>query len=143
MLDKNPINKINKHIEVVTTATLGMKETGFGSIETCKNVCEILRTNYTHVNFNEVASEQDLIGIADTNPDLVVLCVKYRLIVVYNENCLDHFPNHNFFGKLELQIESYLKIKSLLLSFRLLSFIQLCFFQSLSGNDAQLVYMLI
>ena len=80
MLDENPINKINKHIEVVTTATFGMKETGFGSIETCKNVCDILRTHYTHVNFNEVASEQDLIGIADANPDLVVLCVKYLAV---------------------------------------------------------------
>ncbi len=80
MLDKIPTNKINKQIEVVTTATLSMKETGFGSIETCKNICDTLRTHYTHVNFNEVTSEQDLIGIADTNPDLVVLCVKYLAV---------------------------------------------------------------
>ena len=77
MLDKNPINK---HIEVVTTSTIGMKETGFGSIETCKKVCDVLQTRYTQVNFNEVASEQDLICIADTNPDLVVLCVKYLTV---------------------------------------------------------------
>lgn len=80
MLDNNPIIKINKHIEVITTATIDMKETGFGSIEACKKVCEVLQNHYTHVNFNKVTSKQDLINIADKTPDLVVLCVKYLAI---------------------------------------------------------------
>ena len=59
---------------------------------------------------------------------------KYRLKVV----CIDLSTNRNFFGKLESQIVFYLKIKSLLLSFRLLSFIQFCsMFVRVFFNDAQ------
>jgi hypothetical protein len=69
--------KIDRHIEVVTTETMAMKETGFGSIETCQRVCDVLKSRYAQVHFNEVQSERDLERIVDREPDLVVLCVKY------------------------------------------------------------------
>jgi D-alanine-D-alanine ligase len=69
--------KIDRHIEVVTTDTTGMKETAFGSIETCRSVFNVLKRSYAEVRFNEVQSVQDLQRIVDRDPDLVVLCVKY------------------------------------------------------------------
>jgi D-alanine-D-alanine ligase len=71
------IGKVNRHIEVVTTETTGMKETGFGSVETCRRICDVLKSRYTRVHFNQVQSEWDLERIVDRRPDLVVLCVKY------------------------------------------------------------------
>jgi D-alanine-D-alanine ligase len=77
MNDVNIVVKFDRHIEVVTTETTGMKETGFGSLETCRGVCGVLKSRYTQVRFNEVQSERDLERIVDREPDLVVLCVKY------------------------------------------------------------------
>jgi D-alanine-D-alanine ligase len=74
---ENIIVKVDRHIEVVTTETTGMKETGFGSVETCRRICDILKSRYAQVHFNEVHSERDLERIVDHEPDLVVLCVKY------------------------------------------------------------------
>jgi D-alanine-D-alanine ligase len=75
--DEDIMVKIDRHIEVVTTETAGMKETGFGSLETCRRVRDALKSRYTRVHFNEVQSERDLERIVDRAPDLVVLCVKY------------------------------------------------------------------
>jgi D-alanine-D-alanine ligase len=77
MSDEDIIVKIDRHIEVVTTETTAMKETGFGSVETCQRVCDVLKSRYAQVHFNEVQSEGDLERIVDREPDLVVLCVKY------------------------------------------------------------------
>ncbi len=77
MNDEDIMVKIDRHIEVVTTETAGMKETGFGSLETCRRVCDALKSRYTRVHFNEIQSELDLERIVDRAPDLVVLCVKY------------------------------------------------------------------
>ena len=71
------IVKTDRHIEVVTTETAGMKETGFGSVETCRRICDVLKSRYAEVRFNLVQSERDLQRIVDREPDLVVLCVKY------------------------------------------------------------------
>ena len=71
------IFKFNRHIEVVTTETAGMKETGFGSVETCRRVCDVLKSRYSQVHFNVVQSARDLESIVNREPDLVVLCVKY------------------------------------------------------------------
>lgn len=68
---------VDRRIEVVTTETTGMKESGFGSVETCKGISDILATTYPLVQFNNVASEQDLDAIVARAPELVVLCVKY------------------------------------------------------------------
>ncbi len=68
---------INKRIEVVTADTTGMKETAFGSVETSRGICEILKSRYADVTFNVVRSVQDLRDIAKRKPDLAVTCVKY------------------------------------------------------------------
>ena len=54
MNDENIVVKVDRHIEVVTTETAGMKETGFGSVETCRRVCDVLKSRYTQVHFNQV-----------------------------------------------------------------------------------------
>lgn len=75
--DEDIIVKIDRHIEVVTAETTGMKETGLGSVETCRRVRDVLQSRYATVHFNDVQSERDLQRIVDREPDLVVLCVKY------------------------------------------------------------------
>jgi D-alanine-D-alanine ligase len=77
MNDDNIVVQLDRHIEVVTTETAGMKETGFGSVETCRKVCDVLKSRYTQVHFNQVKCERDLERIVARKPDLVVLCVKY------------------------------------------------------------------
>lgn len=77
MNDGNIMVKADRHIEVVTTETAGMKETGFGSVETCRGICDILKSRYARVHLNEVRGERDLERIVARAPDLVVLCVKY------------------------------------------------------------------
>lgn len=72
-----PTTKINKRIEVVAANNADLKESGFGSLETAKGISRILKRYYHHVRFSEVENEEDLSSIADRNPDLVILCVKY------------------------------------------------------------------
>jgi len=64
-------------IDVITTDTAGMRETGFGTVDTCRGIADILGENHSAVRFNLVASKSDLQKIIDRRPDLVVLCVKY------------------------------------------------------------------
>lgn len=77
MNDENIVVQIDRHIEVVTTETAGMKETGFGSVETCQKVCDVLKSRYTRVHFSQLQSKRELERIVASKPDLVVLCVKY------------------------------------------------------------------
>lgn len=72
-----PITKINKRIEVVGANNVDLKESGFGSLETAKGISRILKHHYHDVRFSEVENEGDLSSIADRNPDLVILCIKY------------------------------------------------------------------
>lgn len=69
--------RICKHIAVVATNTEGMKETGFGSFETCRAVYDALRKRYQHVTFHEVTSTITLNDIVKEAPDLVILTSKY------------------------------------------------------------------
>ncbi|KLN61907.1 hypothetical protein WH96_03965 [Kiloniella spongiae] len=62
---------------VVATNTEGNKETGFGSIDTCKAFYEALMESYQRVTFHEVATRASLDLIVRERPDLVVLCSKY------------------------------------------------------------------
>ena len=64
-------------IEVVTTDTMGMRESGFGSIDTCRGIADILSHEHSNVRFNLVTSKRDLQEIVDRSPDLAILCVKY------------------------------------------------------------------
>ena len=72
-----PLQRIDRHIAMVTTDTTGMKETAFGSLETCRSLCDALETRYSRVTFNHAETEKDLRAIAARKPDLVVLGVKY------------------------------------------------------------------
>ena len=64
-------------IEVVTTVNTGMRESGFGTVDTCRGIADILGDKHSAVRFNLVASKSDLQNIVDRRPDLVILCVKY------------------------------------------------------------------
>ncbi len=66
-----------QRIEVVTTQTEGMKESGFGSQATCQGIVRVLARHYSSVNFVNALSIHDLEEIVRRTPDLVVLCVKY------------------------------------------------------------------
>ena len=77
MIDEDILIKTDRHLEIVTSDTTGMKETAFGSLDTCHKVYNILKRHYTHVCFNKVQSEHDLQLIVNRDPDMVVLCVKY------------------------------------------------------------------
>ena len=77
MIDEDILIKTDRHLEIVTSDTTGMKETAFGSLDTCHKVYNILKRHYTHVCFNKIQSEHDLQLIVNRDPDMVVLCVKY------------------------------------------------------------------
>ncbi|MCV0426380.1 MAG: hypothetical protein K5905_12975 [Roseibium sp.] len=64
-------------IAIVTSKTDGLKETGFGSIETCTAMYRAIRTKYQDVTFHEVTTKESLNGVLHESPDLVVLCCKY------------------------------------------------------------------
>lgn len=70
-------SSFGKRIEVVTTQTEGLKESGFGSQSTCQGIVEILANNYSSVRLVNALSLHDLEKIVGRSPDLVVLCVKY------------------------------------------------------------------
>ena len=93
----HPVAKINKRIEVVTNNSADLKETGFGSLENAKGLSSILKRRYHHVRFSEVEDEEGLSSIAERNPDLVILCVKY---IVDSETktktwLSEYFSHHN------------------------------------------------
>lgn len=64
-------------IEIVTTETVGMRESGFGSVETCRGIADVIGSDHSGVRFSLVTSKSDLREIVDRRPDLVILCVKY------------------------------------------------------------------
>jgi D-alanine-D-alanine ligase len=74
---KTGTERICKHIAVVATNTEGMKETGSGSLETCRAVYDALNKRYQRVTFHEVTSTTILNDIVKEAPDLVVLTSKY------------------------------------------------------------------
>lgn len=74
-------SKLKNHIAVVATNTHDLKETGFGSIETCRSFYDALRERYQTVTFHEISSVSGLDNIVASKPDLVVLCSKYFLDV--------------------------------------------------------------
>ena len=63
-----------KHIEIIAVDTSGMKETGFGSMETCRHIFQLLNTKFDKVEFRVVCSKVDLDSIIERKPDAVVLC---------------------------------------------------------------------
>ncbi|SDR01577.1 hypothetical protein [Pseudovibrio sp. Tun.PSC04-5.I4] len=88
--------KLQHHIAVVATNTQQMKETGFGTIETCKFFYDILNKKYQKVTFHDVSSKTDLYEVVLSKPDLVVLCSKYLMDVDSNTRTwfVDYFSEH-------------------------------------------------
>ena len=54
-----------------------MRESGFGSVDTCKGIADILDNQHAGVRLSLVSSKSDLQEIVDRQADLVILCVKY------------------------------------------------------------------
>ncbi|KZK85938.1 D-alanine--D-alanine ligase B [Pseudovibrio sp. Ad13] len=89
-------SKLKNHIAVVATNTHDLKETGFGSIETCRFFYDALKEKYQTVTFHEISSISSLNDIVTSRPDLVVLCSKYFLDVSNNTKTWfsDYFSKH-------------------------------------------------
>ncbi len=88
-------------IEIITTSNEALKETGFGTLESCHNFLDsIRRLGYT-VALKVCETAADLDKVVKRKPDLVVLAVKY--IAVENGSDIwlsDYFASHgiNFSG---------------------------------------------
>jgi D-alanine-D-alanine ligase len=102
--------KKNVHIEFIATDIDNLAMMGFGSIENCRSVYNVLKKNYTHVNFNIIRNKEDLDKIISKKPDLVFSGIKY---LVFDNDCknkiwvsefMAHF-NVNFVGSTKSAIE--------------------------------------
>ena len=69
--------KFGRHIAIVATKTDDLKETGFGTIKTCKTFYENLQKRYARVTFHQVNKISSLDDVVHMKPDFVVLCSKY------------------------------------------------------------------
>lgn len=64
-------------IEIVTCANATLKETGFGAIAACNDVMAVLMSQGHTVGVTLCASLNDLNGIVQRGPDLLILAAKY------------------------------------------------------------------
>lgn len=69
----------SRRIEVVTTDTNGLRENGFGSIETCRNIAKALLPAFPSTRFTVARGIYDLEDIVARAPALVVVCVKFLI----------------------------------------------------------------
>lgn len=76
---KRRATKTDRHIAVITTNADKLNETGFGSRQTSRIICDHIRERYGHVTFHEITDASALNLIIEKKPDLVVLCSKYVL----------------------------------------------------------------
>lgn len=88
-------------IEIITTPTEALKESGFGSLTACNSVLNSIRKMGYSAELNVCQSKPCLNEIVERRPDLVVLAVKY--IPITNEPDIwlaDYFHQHkiNFTG---------------------------------------------
>jgi D-alanine-D-alanine ligase len=67
-------------IEIVTTPNSDLKETGFGSVVSCKHVLSSLRSAGHSASLSICSNQYELEKIIKKEPDLVILGVKYILI---------------------------------------------------------------
>ena len=91
------------NIEIVTTLYGALKEEGFGSLDTCKNVSRAIRNSGHVVGLNVCRHEHDLLRVVDKGPDLVLLAAKSLSVNDGNDIWLsEYFENHgiNFTGSL-------------------------------------------
>ncbi|MDA8633853.1 hypothetical protein N9E25_04140 [Verrucomicrobiales bacterium] len=67
-------------IEIITTSTQNLRETGFGGIVACDSILESLQHLGHDTTVNLCRNTKDLDAVAARNPDIVVLAVKYLKI---------------------------------------------------------------
>lgn len=65
------------NIEVVTTLNQQLKETGFGGAKAARDVFPVLEDLCENVTLSTCQTREELDAVADRQPDLVVLGVKY------------------------------------------------------------------
>ena len=88
-------------IEIITTSTEALKETGFGTLKACNNVLDSIRRLGHSARLNACETAEDLGDIVKRKPDLVILAVKYIAVEHGNDLWLsDYFENNgiNFTG---------------------------------------------
>jgi len=89
------------HIEIITTLTESLKESGFGSLKVCDSVYDAIQRMGHDVRLNMCTTKDHLDAVVKRRPQLVVLAVKY--IPVSDEDDVwlsDYFSQHgiNFTG---------------------------------------------
>ncbi|MCO4795574.1 MAG: hypothetical protein KC493_17785 [Bacteriovoracaceae bacterium] len=99
------------NIIIVTTPNSNLKETGFGSLQSCGHVMASITEAGHTCSLNLCRTKYDLELVVKRKPDLVVLGVKYMLIEMEENIWLsDFFSSHgiNFSGSLKdvLQFDS-------------------------------------
>ena len=89
------------HIEIITTPNEALKESGFGTMEACNSILDVIQRMGHSVRLNVCNSKDDLDEVVSRRPELLMLAVKY--IPVDNEDDIwlsDYFAQHgiNFTG---------------------------------------------
>lgn len=69
-----------KNIEVIIIPDDNLKNTAFGSCETCEGIYHVIASKYSNTKMTMCKDESDLQAVVDRNPDLVVLTNKIMLI---------------------------------------------------------------
>ena len=64
-------------IELITTPNEALKESGFGSLNSCQNVIEAIQRMGHETRISVCKTKSDLDEVINRKPDLVVLAVKY------------------------------------------------------------------
>lgn len=83
------------NIEVVIIPDECLKNTSFGTKETCEGIYDILVTKYKNVKITYCVSEDDLREVVKRMPDLVVLTNKIMLIEGKEIWLSGYFASHN------------------------------------------------
>jgi D-alanine-D-alanine ligase len=65
------------NIEIITTHNEDLKETGFGGLASCVSIFDALKRMGHEATLNMCETREDLDAIAQRQPDLVILAVKY------------------------------------------------------------------
>lgn len=86
------------HIEIITTPTDALKESGFGALKACNSVLHAIQRMGHNVRLNVCESKACLDEIVTRKPDLVILAVKYIPLKNEEDNDIwlsDYFAKHN------------------------------------------------
>ncbi len=71
------LRKFSMKIEIITTLNNTLKETGFGSLQSCNNVLDSMTNKDYNLTLSVCKNVSDLVDVVKRKPDLVVLAVKY------------------------------------------------------------------